>query len=228
MIVWQSRLKAYNRIGPHHPMILEIIFGTLLGDSHAERRSYTTKNGVKLGSTRISFQQENNNVEYLMWLWKTLRDYGYCSTIKPSVKTRMGRGGKGRRDYIRRYYRFHTFTFSSFDWIHDLFYPDGITKVIPNEIGDFLTPLALACWIMDDGTKIQNSLKISTHSFSKENLEMVQKVLLDKYKLETTLQSAGAQGKTQYVLYIRKSSMVTLKKIIKPYLVKSMLYKLGE
>jgi hypothetical protein len=47
-------------------MILEIIFGTLLGDSHAERRSYTTKNGVKLGSTRISFQQENNNVEYLM------------------------------------------------------------------------------------------------------------------------------------------------------------------
>jgi ubiquinol-cytochrome c reductase cytochrome b subunit len=48
--------SSLNRIGPHSLEILSIIYGTLLGDSHIEKRS---------SNVRISFQQENSNVEYL-------------------------------------------------------------------------------------------------------------------------------------------------------------------
>lgn len=50
------KLRAINRIGPHSLEILSILYGTLLGDSHIEKRS---------NNVRISFQQENSNCEYL-------------------------------------------------------------------------------------------------------------------------------------------------------------------
>ena len=48
-----KRSKAHKRYGPHNIDIISIIFGTLLGDSHAERRSYYTKQDsekLKIGS----------------------------------------------------------------------------------------------------------------------------------------------------------------------------------
>ena len=83
-----KRSKSIKRYGPHNIDIISIIFGTLLGDSHAERRSYNTIN--KGRGTRISFQQENSNMEYLIWLWKYLSERGYTTPIKPKVKTRIG------------------------------------------------------------------------------------------------------------------------------------------
>jgi hypothetical protein len=44
------------KIGPHSQEILSIFYGTLLGDSHIEKRS---------NNIRFCFQQENKNVEYL-------------------------------------------------------------------------------------------------------------------------------------------------------------------
>jgi hypothetical protein len=52
-------LKSHQRVGPHDYGLLCVVFGTLLGNSYAERRG---------PSTRICFQQENKNVEYLEWL----------------------------------------------------------------------------------------------------------------------------------------------------------------
>jgi hypothetical protein len=54
-----NRLKAYSRIGPHNKEIISIIYGTLLGDSHAELR----ENG---NGSRIGFYQEANHSEYLL------------------------------------------------------------------------------------------------------------------------------------------------------------------
>jgi hypothetical protein len=53
--------KNYNfkkfKVGPHSQYILSLIYGTLLGDASIEKRS---------NNIRITFQQENKNVEYLM------------------------------------------------------------------------------------------------------------------------------------------------------------------
>ena len=54
------------RIGPHPKPIISIIFGSLLGDCHAERRTYKVKNVLVKGNTRFSFKQGLPNVQYLL------------------------------------------------------------------------------------------------------------------------------------------------------------------
>lgn len=55
----KNKIKGIKRIGPHDISIYSIIFGSLLGDAHAEKR----KKGV---GTRISFYQESTHVTYLL------------------------------------------------------------------------------------------------------------------------------------------------------------------
>lgn len=126
-----KRLPAISRVGPHNIDILSIIFGSLLGDSHAERR--LTGNG-----TRISFMQEASHKEYLLWIHSLISNLGYTSQNIPKIQTRLGLGGK-----LRYIFRFHSFTYASINWVHDLWYVNGV-KCVPKNIGDYLTPLALA------------------------------------------------------------------------------------
>lgn len=111
--------------------ILSIMTGSLLGDGHAEQRAQG--NG-----TRISFFQEATHSEYLLWLHKLVAQLGYCNPTVPVIQTRLGVGG-----IIRYVIRFHSYTYSSFNAIHETWYKDGI-KHVPSNIAQFLTPLALA------------------------------------------------------------------------------------
>jgi LAGLIDADG DNA endonuclease family len=47
--------------------------------------------------------------------------------------------------------RFNTLAFPCFNEFYALFSPNGI-KVIPLNIGELLTPIGLAYWILDDGS----------------------------------------------------------------------------
>jgi ubiquinol-cytochrome c reductase cytochrome b subunit len=85
-----SRLRGIYRIGPHNKDVLSIIFGSLLGDAHAEKRL----NGM---GTRISFFQEDSHVEYIFFLHKLLSEYGYCNSKKPVIGRRLGSKGKLRK-----------------------------------------------------------------------------------------------------------------------------------
>jgi ubiquinol-cytochrome c reductase cytochrome b subunit len=84
------KTKAINRIGPHNKEVLSIIFGSLLGDGHAEKRL----TGV---GTRITFYQESSHIEYLLYLHSLLSNLGYCNTKIPIIGTRLGFGGKVRK-----------------------------------------------------------------------------------------------------------------------------------
>ncbi len=206
-----NKMAGNKRIGPHPSHIISIIYGTLLGDSYLEKR---------INNIRISFEQENNNMEYLMWLWNTLSKSGYCTTVKPKILIKLGSGGK-----IRRYYKLNTFTYSSLNFLYDEWYRDGIKKRVPLNIEKYLTPLALACWIMDDGTRVGNTLKFCTNEFLKEDILILSNSLKSRYDLNTTIQSAGVEN--QWVLYVKTESMSKLVEVVKPYIVKSMSYKLG-
>lgn len=214
-----SNTKSLNRIGPHTEKIISIIFGTLLGDSYAERREYSTKEGLVKGGTRICFQQEDSNVEYLMSFWKDIAEMGYCRQEKPKMLERIGRLGK-----IRRYYKLTTWTFFSFNWIYDLWYDTQGIKRVPFNIHYYLTPRALAHWIMDDGSKSSSGVKLSTNSFTYSELELLCSVLKKKFDLNCSIQSVGVTN--QFILYIKADSMNKLNKIILPYFVESMKRKL--
>ena len=206
------RVLAKDRIGPHDFKILSIIFGSLLGDCHAEFRS-------KGNGTRFCFYQESSHVAYLNWLHSVLANLGYCSSSLPEIKTRLGKKG-----IVRKVVRFKTWTYSSLNWIHDLWYINN-KKVVPSNIDDYLNPLALAIWIMDDGSKVGVGLKLSTNCFTYSDCTLLIKVLYDNFNIKSTIQSTGKDY--QYNLYIWKESMPLLREIVLPYVHPSMKYKLS-
>lgn len=207
--ICKPHTRALRRIGPHNYDVLSLIMGSMLGDSHAERHG----NG-----TRIRLQQESTNVEYLRWFHKFLASRGYCSTTKPKLHIRTEKGGK-----VRHYYQIRTWTFSSFNWIYETFYPKGI-KVVPLNIGDYISPLALAVWIMDYATALPYGMKITTNSFCYKDVLFLCEVLREKYGIVARPNKDG----DQWVLYIHSESMSNMSKIVKPYMVPSMHYKLGR
>lgn len=208
-----TRLKAYSRIGPHNIDILSIIYGTLLGDSHGEFREQG--NG-----TRFSFYQEAIHAEYLLWLHLKISSLGYCNPATPTIRTRLSKGGK-----IRYVLRFHSFTYTSFNHIYAEWYNNGVKKV-PQDIDKYLTPLALALWIMDDGGRVGNGLKLATNSFTFEDTTRLALILNQLYGIKASLQKTGVIN--QYHIYIWKESMAIVRQLVRPYMVSSMLYKLGD
>ena len=105
-----------------------------------------------------------------------------------------------------------------------MFYTKG-KKVIPLNIYEYLTPLALAVWIMDDGGWTNNGVRIATNSFELKEVELLNETIKSKYNLETTIQKIWI--KNQYSIYIKKQSINDIRSILVPYMHSSMLYKLG-
>ena len=81
--------------------------------------------------------------------------------------------------------------------------------------------MTVAIWFMDDGTKHRDTVDISVHNFSLESLDVVRKQL-SAMGVETTINS-DAKG---HRLYVKKSSYPNFKKLVQPYIVKCMEYKL--
>jgi LAGLIDADG DNA endonuclease family len=125
----KPKTRANERVGPHNEDVISVIIGSMLGDSYGEKHGK---------GTRFTLQQEESNMEYLVWFHKFFNDRGYCSDTKPKVNIRLGKNNK-----IRYLFRFKTFTFTSFDWIQESFYSNGV-KCVPKDIDKYLTPLALA------------------------------------------------------------------------------------
>ena len=148
-----SNIRAINRIGPHDQDVISVIIGSILGDAYCNKRS---GEGV-----RICYRQSVIHKDYLFWLYNFLYNRGYTSNLQPRQYTRTIRSKEGK---VYSGYEFNTFTFRSFSWIHEMFYHRG-KKVIPLNIFEYLTPLALAVLVMDDGGWTNYGVKIATNSF---------------------------------------------------------------
>lgn len=193
--------------------IIEIIYGSLLGDAHAEKR-------LQGKGTRITFYQEGSHNDYLLYLHSLIANLGFCNTNIPKIYTRLGKKGK-----IRKYIRFSTWTYTQFNYIYNAWYSNNV-KILPNNLSNYLTPLALSIWIMNDGCKINNSLKLATNNFTLNENEYLIYLLKSKYNINASIHKTGV--KDQFNIYIFVDSMPTLVKLIKPYIIPSMKYKLGE
>lgn len=123
--------------------------------------------------------------------------------------------------------KLHTWTFSSFNTIQSMWYagPNN-SKIVPENIAQYLTPRALAYWIMDNGSKAGSGVKLATNSFRLTDLNLLCETLYSLYDLNCTIQSAGVEN--QYVIYIKAESKETLVKLVSPYMEESMMYKIGK
>jgi ubiquinol-cytochrome c reductase cytochrome b subunit len=205
------KLKSINRIRLHNKDVISIIFGSLLGNTYCEKKSY----GI---GTRFNFYQEASHVKYLMVLHKLFSELNYCNPKLPIITTRLGNKGK-----IRKVASFTTGTYISFNWIYDLWYDNKI-KHVPKCIDQYMTPLALAIWIMNDGTKISKGIKLCTYPFSYNDCLLLIKTLNNNFNIKASIQSTGQ--KDQYLIYIWKESITDLIYIISPYIIPVMKSKL--
>ena len=111
---------------------------------------------------------------------------------------------------------------------YNLFYYKGV-KVIPNNIGDILTPLGLAHWIMQDGSyhKFSKGIALCTDSFQKEEVELLLSILKIKFNLICTIQKAPTKNSNRFRIYISAKSLPVLRPLVKNHFHLTMLYKLG-
>lgn len=202
-------IKPIKRIGPHNKDIISVLIGSLLGNGFGERE--------KSGGVRFRFRQSVVCKDYIFWLHNFLYTRGYCSNILPVIYT------KKKGDNLLEYYRFDTYSFRSLLWLYKTFYNNNKKKVIPSNIADLLTPLALAIWIMDDGTWKKSGVRIATNSFTKKEVELLSSALYKKFNLCCSLHIYNGN----YQLYIKQKSLPLLKELVLPYIIPNMHYKLG-
>lgn len=194
------RQKPQTRIGPHHEEIISVLVGSLLGDGYAER--------IQSGGVRFRFRQQAKHKEYIFWLHEFLSTRGYCNKDLPVLYEQT------YGDKVHQAYRFGTFGFSSFIWLYNLFYTNSKVKVVPKNIADLLTPLALAIWICDDGTW-KPGVRIATNCFTKEEVELLSLALQTKFNLKSSLHK-NKHGK--YFIQISPDSLKLLICIVTPYI----------
>jgi len=208
----QGKSSNY-RIGPHNIDFLSFILGGILGGVHLEKR----KQGF---GTRIIFEQCQQNIEYLCWINDFLIKRGYCKDQKPFFKKRITKQNK-----IFFHFRINTYTFTSLNWLIELFY-NNKKKIIPIEhnIWNYFNEQSLAVWFMDDGSKTKSGYKLATNCFEIDEIKFLQKLLLSKFNLKTTMQSSGVNK--GYIIYIKSESKQLFKNLVENYMHNSMKYKL--
>lgn len=117
---------------------------------------------------------------------------------------------------------FYTYSLPCFNYYHELFYVDKV-KRIPLNIGELLTPLALAYWAMDDG--VAHRFSLCTDSFTFSEVELLIKVLKNNFDLSCFIHK---RENNQFRIYIKKDSMNKFRSLVTPHFKESMLYKLSD
>jgi len=80
-------------------------------------------------------------------------------------------------------------------------------KIINKEIEKYITPLALAIWIMNDGSWVKYGIRLTRNAFRYNEVKLLTLILYTKFELSTTIQKLNYLDK--YSIYI-KSNSVTL------------------
>lgn len=188
--------------------IKEIIFGCLLGDGKLEL-------APRAINARFGFIQSDKNKEYFLFLLNEL------STLC-SIKYREYSYLDKRTGKIYKSLNFWTKSLPILTELYNNFYLNKI-KIVPNELS-LLSPIALAHWIMQDGScGTCKGLYICTDSFTEKDVKRLVDYIKNRYKISCSIH----KFKGRYQIYILAKSVPIIRDIIIPYLHPSMLYKLG-
>lgn len=218
LVIWGKILPSligYGKLTNKVRILFEIpyyyknvIIGLLLSDGWLTFGSKASVNA------RLGFKQSLNHFPYFLSVFNLLSHY--CNSMPHLIiNNREGKIHYGLGLFTR--------SLPCFTEFHSLFYKNGI-KIIPNNIYELLTPVALAHWVMGDGVAKSHGLILCTDSYPIKDVVRLINVLIIKYRLECTIR---VHKENQYRIYIRQKSMPLLIKIIKSHIHPSMLYKLN-
>lgn len=214
---FHTNVKAAKRIGPHDKDVVSVIVGSLLGACTACRL---------VEGTRFVLKQNIANKDYCFWLYDFFHSRGYCSNLEPIMYTRRFKKADQVKEYIRSAagaYEFNTFTFRSFNWIHKMFYTKG-KKVVSLEIEKYLTPLALAIWIMSQGKFVAGRVELCTYFHTRQDMDKLVNILNNRYGL---MCSFYTREEGLYRIVINTQCVELLQTIVSPFMLPSLKYRVG-
>ena len=189
-----------NTVGSLNPFQRSVVMGSLLGDGYLRRVS----------GRRNAFLEINHSIAqraYVDWLYDVLRPF--------SAGAPRSRGGNGARVA----YRFTTKQHDDFTQLMKMFYHNK-KKIIPFNLR--LDPIMLAVWYMDDGSMCRLSdVYLNTQQFSDHE----QRLLVHKL-YELGICASVNKDKTYQRIRLKKASVPILLKLLAPYVIPSMHYKL--
>jgi hypothetical protein len=185
------------------PETQSVTVGSLLGDA------YLYQNGT------LQIEHCLEQAEYTFWKYEKLKSIaGKRPTIVERYDLRTEKTYRSMRFYTKAVLKdFRT-----------CFYEDR-RKIIPNELGEMLDPLAIAVWFMDDGgrgARTPKGLVFNTSCFLAEEQIALQSILAEKFGVKVSIHKVG-KG---FQLYIKAESFSRFTELVSPYLITQMRYKL--
>lgn len=174
-----------------------ILIGVLLGDGAMRKKTHA------LLEINHSYRQK----EYVDWLYQKFQKY-----IDTEPKMRKTNGN-------RIAYRFTTKSLPILTKFYDIFFKEK-HKIIPDNL--VLTPLSLAIWYMDDGSRCDTDIYLNSQQFTQEEQERLVLLLSKHYAIQASLN----KDKQYKRIRIKKESVHKFMSLIFPYIIPTMKYKL--
>lgn len=189
---------------------MSCITGMMLSDGHIQQRSVT-------GNARFIFAQSGkpSKREYFNLVLEIMKPFCSANYV-PYAKEWKDLRSKTINSRIS----LTTMQLPCFSRLHNLWYYNNI-KIVPSNIKEMLTPLALAHWIMGDGSKQNEGNQLSVYAFTTSDVQLLITALNERYNLECSIHMTDRGPR----IYINKINMVNLKPLVSPYIVPSMKYK---
>jgi hypothetical protein len=186
----------------------QLLDGMLLGDAHLERQKGALH-------ARLKIEHSVRQAKYVAWKHNEWRDW---VNIPPRERQKRNRLGT-----VSTNIGFSTLSHVEFERFRERFYGDG-RKVVPEDL--VLTPLSMAVWFMDDGSRKSSQCKglyINTQGFTAAEVGLLQWMICRDIGVETSVrkQTDGLQ------IYIPSPFVAEFISVIVRNILPSMMYKLS-
>lgn len=185
----------------------QMVLGSLLGDMNLSVPGVNRQVNSRLAIVQ-SEQQEELFMKKVEILGEFMRSYRLYT---PNPDNRTGKVYKSWRGNSKAH--------KVFTDIYYLLYPNGIKTLTKEYLDKINNPIALAYWFMDDGTFDGH---IATNCFSEKEHELIINWMQEKWNISCTRH----KNSNQFNLYISQKSRLDFERLIFPYILPSMYYKL--
>lgn len=183
----------------------QFILGSLLGDLSIDLTG-------KMKNAKLCLVHSTKQEELFMKKVEILGNFmGNYKLYTPAPDKRTGK--------IYQTWRGNSKTHKLFNEIYNLLYLNGIKTITEKYLNRINNPIALAYWFMDDGT-YQGTL--ATNCFRENEVDLMVSWMSEKWNIICTKQ----KHLDNFVLYISQKSRLDFERLIFPYIVPSMYYKL--
>lgn len=217
----------YTKINRSIPLTeeqIQIIIGTTLGDASLTKSRYDKPTAC------IRFCHSIIQKEYAWYKYKFLKS---ISKKEPIERTSWI---KSRQKYYTKIDYSSVYSKELYD-LHLLFYSKLGKKFIPQNIEQFLTPLSLSIWYMDDGSietirdkrngkihHIRNQINLHTNGFTKGDCLVLLKAIENIFDLKFRLKRVE-KGRHYILICRNRKHIEKFFSIIKPHMHPTMFYK---